>query len=73
MRIYGCDRCGRRFAQSGPGDPPPKPSDTSIANGITTRLPTTVGEKDGQVEFREYDLCPKCIRSLGRWLSNQSE
>lgn len=69
MRTYSCDRCKKKFAQSGPDDPPPEPGNNSIADGITTKMPVVVGEKNDQVEFREFDLCPKCIRELHAWMN----
>lgn len=70
MRIYNCDRCMRKFAESGPDDPPQDPKDPSIDNGITIRLPVVIGENSEQVVLREFDLCPNCIRDFDSWMKN---
>jgi hypothetical protein len=73
VRTYSCDRCGLKFAESGPDDPPPNPKDNSISNGMTTKLPVVVGEKADQVELREFDLCPACIVDLNEWRESRSK
>jgi hypothetical protein len=61
---YYCDRCGRKFADSRPGEKP-SADDTSAQRGVTLTLPVL---DDKSLSFRTMDLCGKCVVGLCRWL-----
>lgn len=65
MRIYKCDRCGEKFAESSPLDPPQSPKDSILDLGITTKMPI---QRDRVVIFADVDLCGPCVKSLLSWM-----
>jgi hypothetical protein len=61
--IYNCDRCGKKFAESYPGEAT-DPADTSVRRGSRLSMPVVVRNK---IHFELADLCGPCTLSLSKW------
>lgn len=68
MRTYRCDRCGEKFAESGPMDSPTHPSADLTKVGLTTKIP--ILGRANTIVIAEVDLCGSCVESLVAWAAS---
>lgn len=63
VSVFYCDRCKKSFAESKALEV--DNGDRSVGRGVTLPMPVL---EDGQVSFKEKDICGNCVKKLCFWL-----